>query len=160
MLLNKLNHPVRRSLTPLQRRGIVRLRRRGIGWCRTHTTTPSGFARHPSRGGEYHPVKRSLTPLQRRGIGRTVWGIGGRKRLYTTPSGFACHPSEGGELPPPEEGNWLVQIRGHHPVKRSLTPLRRRGMCYWRGPSRNTLMRNRMLASTGWSSDNKVSHCG
>ena len=61
----------------------------------------------------------------------------------TTPSGCACHPSAGGELPcadtgppprqaspatPPQEGNCLVQIRGHHPVRLRLPPLHRRGI--------------------------------
>ena len=52
-------------------------------------------------------------------------------------------PSTGGELAgteptrpprqaeldtPPQEGNWLVQNSHDHPVKRSLTPLHRRGI--------------------------------
>ena len=155
---NPRDHPVKRSLTPLHRRGIAastggeltgaeppqpprqaspatppqegncRLQRRGIGWCRTTTTTPSGFACHPSKGGEL-PYADTRTPprqaeldtppeegncrLQRRGIS---W----YKTHTTTPSGYACHPSRGGELAcadtrqpprqaeldtPPEEGN-------------------------------------------------------
>ena len=49
--------------------------------CRYETTTPSGGACHPSRGGEWsgiifvqirnnHSVRRSLPPLHRRGIVR------------------------------------------------------------------------------------------
>ena len=64
----RCHHPVRLRLPPL--------RRRGISWYRTHTTTPSGCACHPSTGGE-------LTIL---------------RHDATTPSGCACHPSTGGEL--------------------------------------------------------------
>ena len=88
----------------------------------------------------HHPVGRSPTPLHRRGIS---W----YRTHTTTPSGFARHPSRGGELPPPQEGNCCLQRRG------MVRP-------YWRGPSRNTLTRRRMLASTGWSSDNKVPQMG
>ena len=107
------NHPVRLRLPPL--------RRRGIAWCRHDTTTPSGFACHPSAGGELpgadteppprqaspatppqegnclvqtrhnHPVKLRLPPLHRRGID---WC----RHDTTTPSGCACHPSTGEEL--------------------------------------------------------------
>ena len=76
----------------------------------------------------------------------------------TTPSGYACHPSAGGELPgadtrtprrrvqtqcnrprvsaldisSPQERNCPVQIRGHHPVRLRLPPLRRRGIAQCR----------------------------
>ena len=123
-------HPVRLRLPPLHRRGIVCLHRRGISWYRTHATTPSSFACHPSTGGELagteptrsHPVKLRLPPLHRRGIVCLHRrGIGGWCRTHTTtPSGCACHPSTGGELAgaeptqpprqaapdtPPQEGN-------------------------------------------------------
>ena len=42
------NHPVRLRLPPLQRRGMYR----HCTLCRYDTTTPSGFACHPSEGGE------------------------------------------------------------------------------------------------------------
>ena len=60
LVQNPRDHPVKRSLTPLQGRRIA--------LCRYEDTTPSGFACHPSRGGELHPVKRCLTPLQGNGI--------------------------------------------------------------------------------------------
>ena len=68
-------------------------------------TTPSGFACHPSTGGEL-PGSTSV-----------VYVV---ILQNTTPSGFACHPSAGGELTgteptqpprqakpdtPPQEGN-------------------------------------------------------
>ena len=113
LLQNLNNHPVRLRLPPLHRRGIV--------CCRTSTTTPSGFACYPSKGGELpvaepqqpprqaapatppqegncllqnlnnHPVRLRLPPLQRRGIVCC-------RTSTTTPSGCACHPSKGGEL--------------------------------------------------------------
>ena len=125
---------------------------------RYEATTPSGGACHPSTGGEWsgtiliqirgnHPVRRSLPPLHRRGIIRhytytdtrqpprqaepaTPPQEGNNPALYlyryeaTTPSGGACHPSTGGEW----SGTILIQIRGNHPVRRSLPPLHRRGM--------------------------------
>ena len=151
LVQNPHDHPVKRSLTPLHRRGI--------SWYRTHTTTPSGFARHPSRGGEWSastgggiswyrthmttPSGCALPPLHRRGIS---W----YRTHTTTPSGYACHPSTGGELAgteptqpprqaapatPPQEGNcrsglgnWKAQAVVHHPVGLRPPPLQRRGM--------------------------------
>ena len=107
------NHPVRLRLPPLHRRGI--------DWCRHDTIAPSGFACHPSTGGELpgadttqpprqaapatppqegnclvqtrhnYSVRLRLPPLHRRGID---WC----RHDTTTPSGCACHPSAGGEL--------------------------------------------------------------
>ena len=107
------NHPVGLRPPPLHRRGIAQ--------CRYDTTTPSGFARHPSTGGELlsadttqpprqaeldtppqegncsvqirhnHPVGLRPPPLHRRGIAQCRYDT-------TTPSGFARHPSTGGEL--------------------------------------------------------------
>ena len=75
LVQNPHNHPVKLRLPPLHRRGV--------SWYRTHTTTPSSFACHPSTGGEL--------PLHRRGVS---W----YRTHTTTPSSFACHPSTGGEL--------------------------------------------------------------
>ena len=83
------NHPVRLRLPPLRRRGIAWWVRKkpprqaspatppqeGNCLVGTQKTTPSGFACHPSAGGELpggyaknHPVRLRLTPLHRRGI--------------------------------------------------------------------------------------------
>ena len=105
-------------------------------------------------------------------------GVGGASGCTPPRQAEPDTPPQEGNCQPPEEGNCRVQIRGHHPVRRSLTPLRRRGIpprqaeldtppqegncrlhrrgmirCYWRGPSRNTLTRRRMLASTCWFSN-------
>ena len=95
---NPHNHPVRLRLPPLHRRGI--------SWCRTHTTTPSGCACHPSTGEELAGAEPTQPP---------------RQAEPDTP------PKEGNCLPP-QEGNCLLQIRCHHPVKLRLPPLRRRGI--------------------------------
>ena len=75
----RYNHPVRLRLPPLHRRGIATstggellppqegncyLHRRGIAGCRHDTTTPSGCARHPSRGGEL-PGADTIQPPRR-----------------------------------------------------------------------------------------------
>ena len=122
------NHPVRLRLPPLHRRGMV--------W---------RIAFVQIRGN--HPVRLRLPPLHRRGMVRhyacadtrqpprqaapaTPPQEGNVLALYlcryeaTTPSGGACHPSTGGEW----SGTILVQIRGNHPVRRSLPPLLWRGM--------------------------------
>ena len=80
----------------------------------------------------HHPVRRSLTPLHRRGIPP-------RQAKPDTPPQegncrhYACAdtrqpPRQAKPDTPPQEGNCRVQIRGNHPVKRSLTPLQRRGI--------------------------------
>ena len=142
---NPHNHPVKLRLPPLHRRGIswyrphnhpVRLRRR----VQTRYDCSSVFVLviSPPKEGNWwrgavemvqtrhnHPVKLRLPPLHRRGIG----GAGGRDG--TDPA----QPPRQAELDtPPQEGNWwrgaveMVQTRHNHPVKRSLTPLHRRGM--------------------------------
>jgi hypothetical protein len=67
-------------------------------------TTPSGFARHPSEGGEF-ALAAHLSGFARHP------SEGGEFALAAHLSGFACHPSEGGEFalaahfldsPPPE----------------------------------------------------------
>ena len=50
------HHPVRLRLPPLHRRGI--------SWYRTHTTTPSSFACHPSIGGELASTEPMQPPRQ------------------------------------------------------------------------------------------------
>ena len=97
--------------------GNCRVQRRGISWYRTHTTAPSGFARHPFAGGEL--------PLR---FGELEGASG------CTP------PRRAAPATPPEEGNcryglgnWKAQAVVHHPVKRSLTPLHRRGIAGCRG---------------------------
>ena len=93
---NPHNHPVRLRLPPLHRRGI--------SWCRTHTTTPSGCACHPSTGGELAGAEPTQLPRQ-------------------------ASPAT-----PPQEGNWwrgavkMVQNPHNHPVRLRLPPLRRRGI--------------------------------
>ena len=129
------NHPVKRSLPPL--------RRRGIALSRYEATTPSGFACHLSTGGELPGADMGQPPRQAELDTPPQEGNCLVQIRETTPSSRACHPSEGGELPcadmrqpprqaeldtPPQEGNCLEQIRHHHPVKRSLTPLHRRGI--------------------------------
>ena len=89
------DHPVRLRL-PL-------LHRRGIAWCRHATTTPSGFACHPSTGGE---LPGADTPRP---------------------------PRQASPATPPQEGNCLVQTRHDHPVRLRLPPLHRRGMVYPHG---------------------------
>ena len=75
------------------------------------TTTPSGYACHPSTGGEL-PVQAQRVRADNRKCRLTYWL---NRRLCsaptvheilfqqphdtTTPSGCACHPSTGGELP-------------------------------------------------------------
>ena len=99
------NHPVRRSLTPLHRRGI--------SWCRTATTTPSD---------------RTAVCCSR-SIGMTLC-----RPSTTTPSGYARHPSTGGELfvqmrhNHPVRLRHRVQNRHNHPVRLRLPPLHRRGI--------------------------------
>ena len=102
------NHPVKRSLTPLRRRGIVCLHRRGIPPRQAELDTP------PKEGNDSpspvtvlfqqtrhnHPVKRSLTPLHRRGIvclhRREIICL--QRRGKPPRQAPACHPSRGGEL--------------------------------------------------------------
>ena len=68
LVQTRYNHPVKRSLTPLHRRGIPPRQAEPATPPQEGNTTPSSFACHPSTGGEYHPVRRSLPPLHRRGI--------------------------------------------------------------------------------------------
>ena len=75
--------------------------------------------------GRHHPVKRSLTPLRRRGIARTVWGICWVRKTPPRQAELDTPPT-GGELP--VRFGEFVGCGRHHPVKRSLTPLRRRGI--------------------------------
>ena len=176
------NHPVRLRLPPLHRKGMV--------WHYTYTdtkqpprqatpatppqegnglalylyryeaTTPSGFACHPSTGGEWsgtiliqirsnHPVRLRLPPLHRRGM---VW--------HYTYTDTKQPPRQAAPATPPQEGNglalylyryeatapsgfachpstggeWsgtiLIQIRSNHPVRLRLPPLHRRGMVW------------------------------
>ena len=67
------NHPVGLHPPPLHRRGI--------SWCRHATTTPSGFTRHPSTGGELAGADTTQPP---------------RRASPATP---------------PQEGNCLVQMQ-------------------------------------------------
>ena len=118
LVQNPHDHPVKRSLTPLHRRGI--------SWYRIHTTTPSGCACHPSEGGELAGAEPTRPPRQASLATPPKEGNGLALCLYrheaTTPSSFACHPSAGGELAgteptqlprqaeldtPPQEGNCL-----------------------------------------------------
>ena len=85
---NHHNHPVRLRLPPLHRRGIAQ--------CRTTTTTPSGCACHPSKGGEL----LSAEPPQ--------------------------PPRQAAPATPPKEGNCSVQNHHNHPVRLRLPPLQRR----------------------------------
>ena len=73
----------------------------------------------------HHPVGRSLTPLQQEGNCRVRFGeVGGAS---------GCTPPRQAELDtPPQEGNCLVQIRGHYPVRLRLPPLHRRGIALCR----------------------------
>ena len=136
-----VHHPVRRSLPPLQRRGIA--------LCRTHTTTPSSGADTPPGEGPPRRCRYAQPPRQAE-LDTPARGAEGNWGAQAVVCG-ACHPSTGGELAgadthtpprqaeldtppeegncsPPEEGNCLVQIRHNHPVKRSLTPLQRKGI--------------------------------
>ena len=109
-------------------------------------TTPSGYAYHPSTGGEllsanarHHPVKLRLPPLHRRGIAQCRCKTPPRQATPatppqegnclvqmqdTTPSSFACHSSTGGEL--------LSADARHHPVRLRLPPPHRRGIAQCR----------------------------
>ena len=156
------NHPVRLRLPPLHRRGIAQCRYEATtpSGCACHPSTGgellSADTRQPPRQAApatppqegncsvqirgNHPVRLRLPPLHRRGIAQCRYEA-------TTPSGFAYHPSTGGELlsadtrqpprqaspaTPPQEGNCSVQIRGNHPVRLRLPPLRRRGIAQCR----------------------------
>ena len=118
-------------------------------FCRHATTTPSGFACHPSTGGECtnadtfsttnglflqtrhnHPV----TPLH---LMQTLFQQPQMdcfcRHATTTPSGFACHPSTGGECTNADtfsttSNGLFLQTRHNHPVRLRLPPLHRRGM--------------------------------
>ena len=122
------------------------------------TTTPSGYACHPSTGGECsdtiliqtrhdHPVRLRLPPLHRRGMFR-----------YYTYTDTPRPPRQATPATPPQEGNVptlyltdtprpprqatpatpstggecsdtiLIQTRHDHPVRLRLPPLHRRGM--------------------------------
>ena len=174
------HHPVRLRLPPLHRRGMVRPYtyadmpqpprqaspatppQEGNGpplyLCRHATTTPSGFACHPSTGGEWsapilmqtchnHPVRLRLPPLHRRGM----------VRPYTY-ADMPQPPRQAAPATPPQERNgpplylcrhatttpsgcachpstgeeWsapiLMQTCHNHPVRLRLPPLHRRGM--------------------------------
>ena len=122
------------------------------------TTTPSGFACHPSRGGEWcgtiliqtrhnHPVGLRPPPLHRRGMVRhytyTDTPQPPRQATPATPpkegNGAALYlyrhatttPS-GYARHPSTGGEWcgtiLIQTRHNHPVRLRLPPLQRRGM--------------------------------
>ena len=121
------NHPVRLRLPPLHRRGMVRHYtcadtrqpprqaspatppQEGNGpalyLCRYEATTPSGFACHPSTGGEWsgtilvqirgnHPVRLRLPPLHRRGMVR-----------HYTCADTRQPPRQASPATPPQEGN-------------------------------------------------------
>ena len=110
MVQTRHNHPVRLRLPPLRRRGIVCLHRRGIAYCRYDATTPSGFACHPSAGGEL--VARS-----------------GRDGTEPTRP-----PRQASPATPLQEGNWwhgaveMVQNPHDHLVRLRLPPLHKRGI--------------------------------
>ena len=136
------HHPVRLRLPPLQRRGIAAPQE--------GNTTPSGFVCHPSRGGElplqwkgigeygcHHPVSFACHPSRGGELAGPPEEVGIQASLPPLQEGnwrVRMPPPRQAELDtPPEEGNCLVQIRSHHPVKRSLTPLQRRGISRSRG---------------------------
>ena len=128
------HHPVRLCLPPFHRRGIVQCRNGALGWF-----------------GEFDGARR-LRLCDSSTFSTALCCL--HRYDVTTPSGFACHHSAGGELPcadtrtpprqatpatPPQEGNnpplrflgiWCYAE--HHPVKRSLTPLHRRGIAGYR----------------------------
>ena len=125
------NHLVKLPLATPPQEGNCRVQIRG-------NTTPSGFACHPSAGGElpgagtttpprqaapatppqegnclvqvrqHHPVRLRLPPLHRRGIDSCRYET-------TTPSGCACHPSTGGELFGPISGVDLMIVQNTTP---------------------------------------------
>ena len=145
------NHPVRLRLPPLHRRGMVRHHaytdtkqpprqatpatppQEGNGLAlylyRYEATTPSGYACHPSTGGElpgadtkqFYPVGLRLATPPQEGNGLALYLCG---HEATTPSGCACHPSTGREW----SGTILMQIRSNHLVRLRPPPLHRRGM--------------------------------
>ena len=125
-----------------------------------------------------HPVRRGLPPLRRRGTYRhcictdprrpprqakpaTPPKEGNVPTLYlyrpsaTTPSGGACHPSEGGEC----TDTVFVQTLGDLPVRRSLPPLRRRGIVrpYIVSVTRRFYLRNACSAASNVCSKTSVS---
>ena len=114
------NHPAGLRPPPLHRRGIAQ--------CRHATTTPSGFARHPSTGGELLSADTTQPPRRASPATSPQEGNGPALYLYrhatTTPPGFARHPSTGGEW----SGTILIQTRHNHPAGLRPPPLHRRGM--------------------------------
>ena len=110
---NLNNHPVRLRLPPLHRRGI--------DLCRTTTTTPSGYACHPSTGGELSSAEpqqppRQATPATPPQEGELTCAEPQQPPRQATPA------------TPPQEGNCLVQNLNNHPVRLRLPPLHRRGI--------------------------------
>ena len=93
------NHPIGLRPPPLHRRGISQ--------CRHDTTTPSGYACHPSTGGEWSDTVfvqiRSNHP------------VGLRHRVQTR---CDCSSVSVLDISPPQEGNYptVHLIRSNHPV--------------------------------------------
>ena len=156
LVQTRCHHPVRLRLPPLQRRGMVRHYtgadtmppprqaapatppEEGNGptlyWCRHDaTTTLSGCACHPSRGGEMvrHYTSADTMPPPRQSAPATPPEEGNGPTLYWYRHAMPP-PRQAAPATPPEEGNgptlYWVQTRCHHPVRLRLPPLQRRGM--------------------------------
>ena len=135
LVQNHHNHPVRRSLPPLHRRGMIRpycFHELGGAWrlrlCR-YVGLLKKYHHAPVEGNclvQNHPVRLRLPPLQRRGMIRPYCfhELGGAWRLrlcrYVGLLKKYYHA--------PVEGNCLVQNHYNHPVRLRLPPLHRRGM--------------------------------
>ena len=85
--------PRQASLDTPPQGGIVCLHRRGISWYRTHTTTPSSGACHPSEGGE-------------------LFASEGGELAGTEPT---QPPRQASLATPPQEGNCLPPVEGNDP---------------------------------------------
>ena len=127
------HHPVRLCLPPLHRRGISG----AVLFQQPHvTTTPSGYACHPSAGGELSSADTSQPPRQATPATPPQEGnclvqtrynhpVRLRRRVQTR---CDCSSVSVLVISPPQEGNCLVQIRHNHPVRLRLPPLHRRGI--------------------------------
>ena len=148
------HYPVKRSLTPLQGRGIpprqaeldtppkegnCRLRfgeLEGASGCtpprQAELDTPPKEGNCRLRFGELEGAS-GCTPPRQAELDTPPKEGNCRLRFGELEGASGCTPPRQAELDTPlEEGNCLVQIRGHHPVKRSLTPLQRRGIALCR----------------------------